>query len=50
MPSDSSRYTSPGLPRIVEEIGATVTRCKYGIALDLVKITTGRSLSGGAKR
>jgi hypothetical protein len=50
MPSSASRITSEGTPRIVEVIGATVTVLKCPIMLSRVKIKTGRSLSGEARR
>ncbi len=50
MPSWVPSATSDGTPRMVEVMGATVRRERYGIALPLVTISTVRSLSGSGKR
>ena len=50
IPSTSVRRTSDGTSRIVEVMGATVTADKYAIALSRVSTSTGRCLSGRAKR
>ena len=50
MPSSSSSKTCEGTSRIIDVTGATVTVARYGIALSRVSTTTGRSISGDAKR
>ena len=50
IPSSISRITSEGTPRIVEEIGATVTVDRWLTALSRVRTRTGRCLAGVFRR
>ena len=50
IPSSTSRITSEGTSRTVEEIGATVTVTRWLTALSRVSNRTGRCLSGRANR
>jgi len=50
IPSSIPSIISEETPRIVDVIGATVAVGKLPSELSRVRITTGRSLSGGEKR
>jgi len=50
IPSSGPRTTSEGTSRMVEVIGAIVSRDKYPIAEPRVRTSTGRDLSGAGNR